>query len=232
MTGTGPAGRVLLGDLTPHLRPAGRSEPPVKPAPTPADFGTPGTRVKLVGLRRKIAAHMVASKAAAPHFTYVDECDLTDLVRLRAQLKEPFARAGVKLTYLPFVVKAVTRALKEVPSVNATFDAAADELVLHAEYHVGIAVAAPTGLVVPVIRHADRKDVAAIATEIDRLSTDVRAGRPKLADLGGGTFTVTSIGSIGGLIATPILNIPEVGIVAVGKVQKRPVYSRARHARA
>ncbi len=225
VAGTGPNGRVLLDDLTPHFAPPAAGGRRV--APAPSEFGVAGTRVKLVGLRRKIAEQMVAAKRTAPHYTYVDECDLTDLVRLRNQLKEPFAAAGVKLTYLPFVVKAVTRALKEVPAVNGFFDAAVEEMVLAADYHIGVAVAGPNGLVVPVIRHADRKDVAAIATEIDRLSTDVRAGRPELADLGGGTFTVTSIGGIGGLLATPILNTPEVGILSVGKVVRRPVYDAA-----
>ena len=133
----------------------------------------------------------------------------------------------MKLTYLAFFVKAVARALKEVPMVNSTFDEAAEEMVLHDHYHVGIAVAAPHGLIVPVIKDADQKDLAAIATEIERLSADARAGRPKLEDLKGGTFTVTSIGGIGGLISTPIINHPEVGIMGVGKVVKRPVYDAA-----
>jgi pyruvate dehydrogenase E2 component (dihydrolipoamide acetyltransferase)/2-oxoisovalerate dehydrogenase E2 component (dihydrolipoyl transacylase) len=140
------------------------------------------------------------------------------------QLKDTFGRAGVRLTYLPFFVKAAARALKEIPIVNCTYDEAAGEMVLHDRYNVGVAVATPQGLVVPVVKDADRKDVAAIATEIDRLSADCRAGRPKLDDLKGGTFTVTSIGGIGGLISTPILNTPEVGIMGVGKIVRRPVY--------
>jgi 2-oxoisovalerate dehydrogenase E2 component (dihydrolipoyl transacylase) len=111
-----------------------------------------------------------------------------------------------------------------VPIVNATFDDAQQEIVLHDRYNIGIAVAGPNGLVVPVLHDADQKDVAAISTEIDRLSADVRAGRPKLEDLRGGTFTITSIGSIGGLISTPIINSPEVGILGIGKVVRRPVY--------
>ena len=170
---------------------------------------------------------MVASKKHIPHYAYIDECDLTDLVRMRTQLKDTFAKAGVKLTFLPFVVKAVARALREVPAVNATFDEATEELTLHDRYHVGIAVAAPSGLIVPVIKDADKKDVAAIATEIDRLSADARTGKSKLDDLKGGTFTVTSVGNIGGLISTPIINSPEVGIMGVGKVVKRPVYDDA-----
>ncbi|HVK17815.1 MAG TPA: dihydrolipoamide acetyltransferase family protein [Fimbriiglobus sp.] len=224
--GTGPAGRVLLEDLAPFLgsKAAPADRPAARPETVGLDFGVAGTRVKLLGLRRKIAEHMVAAKKAIPDYSYIDECDLTDLVRLRTQLKDTFGRAGVRLTYLPFFVKAAARALKEIPIVNCTFDEAAGEMVLHDRYNVGVAVATPQGLVVPVVKDADRKDVAAIATEIDRLSADCRAGRPKLEDLKGGTLTVTSIGGIGGLISTPIINHPEVGIMGVGKVVRRPVY--------
>ncbi|MFO0851247.1 MAG: dihydrolipoamide acetyltransferase family protein [Gemmataceae bacterium] len=227
--GTGPAGRILLDDLAPYLTPkAAPTEKLVKgPDRDPThglDLGKPGTRTKLAGLRRKIAEKMVTSVRTIPHYSYIDECEITDLVRLRGQIKDTLAAAGVKMTYLPFFVKAVARALKDVPAVNATFDEAAEEVTLHAHYHVGIAVSAPAGLVVPVIKDADKKDVAAIATEIDRLSKDVRAGRPKIDDLRGATFTVTSIGNIGGLISTPIINHPEVGIMGIGKVVRRPVY--------
>ena len=223
--GSGPAGRVLIDDLAGFLRPSETiPEPAAKPSPLAFDYGRPGTRTKLVGLRRKIAERMVEAKRAIPHYSYVDECDLTDLVKMRGQLKEPFAASGVKLTYLPFVVKAVARALKEIPVVNSTLDETANEIVLHDKYHIGIAVAAPNGLIVPVIRDADQKDVATIAADIERLSGEARAGRSKLDDLKGGTFTVTSVGNIGGLISTPIINSPEVGILGVGKVTKRPVY--------
>jgi len=226
VSGSGPGGRVLVEDLAEHFRPA-TNEASRKPEVAAVDYGTPGTRVKLLGLRRKIAEHMVEAKRAIPHYAYIDECDLTDLVRMRSQLKETFARAGVKLTFLPFVVKAVARALKRIPVVNATFDEAAQESILHDKYNIGIAVAAPQGLIVPVVKDADKKDLAAIATEIERLSRDARSGKSKLEDLKGGTFTVTSVGSIGGLISTPIINSPEVGILGVGKVVKRPVYDAA-----
>ncbi|CEF48228.1 unnamed protein product [uncultured bacterium] len=227
--GSGPHGRILLDDLTPYLSPT-RDESP-KPAPVTGttdtlalDLGTPGTTVPLLGLRRKIAEHMVEAKRHIPHYSYIDECDLTDLVRLRGQLRDPFARAGVKLTYLAFFVKAVARALKEVPIVNSTYDEVGGEIRLHDRYHIGVATATPNGLIVPVVKDADRKDLAAIAAEIERLSAGARAGRPRLDDLKGGTFTVTSVGGIGGLISTPIINHPEVGIMGVGKVVKRPVY--------
>jgi 2-oxoisovalerate dehydrogenase E2 component (dihydrolipoyl transacylase) len=220
--GTGPEGRILIGDLSTHVRPA---EPQAKPVAEPAaDYGKPGSRLKLQGLRRRIAEHMVLAKRTAPHYSYVDECDATQLVRLREALKPAYARAGVRLTYLPFVVKAVVAALKEVPLVNATLDEKAGEIVLHDRYHIGIAVAAPAGLIVPVVRDADKKDLGQIAREIERLSAEARSGKSRLEDLRGGTFTITSIGSVGGLISTPILNYPEAGILAVGKFVKRPVY--------
>lgn len=230
--GSGPHGRILLDDLTPYLAP--RPANGARPAPATSgtdtskfDFGVAGTRQKLIGLRRKIAERMVESKRHIPHYSYIDECDLTDVVRLRTQLREPLAKVGVKLTYLAFVVKAVARALKEVPVVNSTFDEAAGEVVLHDRYHIGVAVAAPNGLIVPVVKDADKKDVATIATDIERLSTDAKTGKSKIDDLRGSTFTVTSIGGIGGLISTPIINFPEVGIMGVGKVVKRPVYDAA-----
>lgn len=222
--GTGPGGRVLHDDLAPFLtRPA--DAPPAKPAGP--DYGRLGTRSKLAGVRRKIAENMVAAKQHIPHFAYVDECDLTDLVRLRGQLKDTFAAKGVKLTYLPFIVKAVARALKDVPVLNSTFDDENQETITHDRIHVGVAVAAHVGLLVPVVRDADQRDIAAIAAEIDRLGTDARGGRAKPDDLRGGTFTVTSVGGIGGLISTPIINRPQVGILGVGKVVKRPVYDAA-----
>lgn len=228
--GSGPGGRILLDDLAPLLRPKGSADTPPPPSRTDTsrlDFGVAGTRQKLVGLRRRIAERMVEAKRRIPHYSYIDECDITDLVRLRNQLREPLAAAGIKLTYLAFFVKAVTRALKEVPIVNSTFDEAAGEIVLHDRYHIGIAVATPAGLVVPVLRDADRKDLPALAAEIDRLSSEAKAGHSRPEDLRGSTFTVTSVGGIGGLISTPIINHPEVGILGLGKVVKRPIYDAA-----
>jgi pyruvate dehydrogenase E2 component (dihydrolipoamide acetyltransferase)/2-oxoisovalerate dehydrogenase E2 component (dihydrolipoyl transacylase) len=226
--GSGPGGRILIDDLTPFLRPkatvSDHPTPPVGTDTTKLDFGVAGTRRKLVGLRRRIAEHMVEAKHKIPHYSYIDECDLTDLVRLRSQLRDPLAKGGVKLTYLAFFVKAAARALKDVPMVNSTFDEPAGEVVLHDKYHIGVAVAAPNGLIVPVVKDADKKDLLAIAVEIARLSGDAKAGRIKLEDLKGSTFTVTSVGGIGGLISTPIINHPEVGILGIGKVVKRPVY--------
>jgi len=224
--GSGPSGRILVEDLTEHIKPSTPSKTE-KSEPHPIDVGLPGTKQKLVGLRRKIAERMVQSTQQIPHYSYIDECELTDLVRLRSQLKSTFYRVGVKLTFLPFFVKAVSRALKEVPIVNSTFNSESGEITLHDHYSIGFAVATPGGLIVPVIRDADQKDIAAIASEIERLSIAARNGKVKIEDLREGTFTITSIGNIGGLISTPIINPPEVGIMGIGKVVKRPVYDAA-----
>lgn len=229
--GTGPGGRILLDDLASHLHPRqnGTSETtaPKKPEGPSLDLGKAGSRTKLLGLRRKIAERMVESKRLIPHYAYIDECDISDLVKMRGQLKNTFSTMGVKLTFLPFFIKAVVRALKEVPVVNSTFDEANQEVTMHDRYHIGIAVAAANGLLVPVIKDADKKDIATLAREIERLSNDARTGKSKLEDLKGSTFTVTSVGGIGGLISTPIINSPEVGILGIGKVVKRPVYDDA-----
>ncbi len=222
--GSGPGGRILIDDLTSTIQPAGVKPQTAAPA---LDVGRPGTRVKLLGLRRKIAEHLVESKKHIPHYTYIDEVDVTDLVKLRALSQEHFAQNGIKLTYVPFIVAAAVNALKEVPVVNSTFDEAANEFVLHDRYHIGVAVATPGGLIVPVIHDADKKEIGELAREIERLSDEARAGKSKREDLTGGTFTITSIGGIGGLISTPIINYPEVAILGMGKIVKRPVYDDA-----
>ncbi len=222
LRGSGPDGRILIEDLKPAVAPV-REGPAARREPA-LDLGKAGARVKLAGLRRKIAEHMVNAKRTIPHYSYVDECDFTALMALRASLKDVYAKAGVKLTILAFVVKAAAAALKEVPLANASLDEQAGEVVMHARYDVGVAVATPGGLIVPVVRDADRKDIGAIARDIERLSAEARSGKARLEDLKGGTFTVTSIGGIGGLISTPIINHPEVGILGLGKVVRRPVY--------
>jgi 2-oxoisovalerate dehydrogenase E2 component (dihydrolipoyl transacylase) len=222
--GSGPEGRILIGDLSAQIanRPA-----PAETAEAPRDPGRPGTRVKFQGIRRRIAEHLVQSKRTIPHYTYVDEADVTRLVDLRDSLRPTFAEVGVKLTYLAFFVRATVRALKAVPLVNSSLDEESGEIVFHDRYHIGIAVATPQGLIVPVLRDADRKDLVQIAREIEQLSAAARSGKSRREDLRGGTFSITSIGNIGGLISTPVINHPEVGILGVGKIVKRPVYDAA-----
>ena len=223
--GSGPEGRVLVEDLTHYITPAESSTPIEKSKPMPLDLGTPGTQVKLVGIRRKIAEQMVRSKTTIPHYSYIEECDVSELVHLRESLKETAKRKDAKLTYLAFFVKAVVAGLKAVPIVNASLDDGEERITIHDCYNIGIAVATPQGLFVPVIHDADQKDVFQLARDIERLSREARSGKIHREDLQGGTFTITSIGGIGGLISTPVINHPEVAIMGIGKVVKRPVYA-------
>ncbi len=230
VTGSGPDGRILVEDLTRQIAPRtptpSKEEPAQKPAAPATVVGQPGTRMKLVGLRRLIAEQMTRSKRIIPDYSYVEEVELTELVRLRENVRQLYFKAGIKLTFLPFIVKAVCAALKEVPLVNSTLDEEANEIVLHDRYNIGVAVATPGGLIVPVIKDADQRDLGDIARELERLSNDARKGTVKREDLRGGTFTVTSIGNLGGLITTPVINYPEVGIVGIGKMVRRPVYDQ------
>ncbi len=217
--GSGPEGRILIDDLVPLVS---KAVPRLTSSAVPLGLG--GKRIPFTGLRRKIAEHMVESMHSIPHYAYVDECDVTELVKVREAHKAAFAKQGTKLTYLAFFVKAAVAALKELPLVNASLDVAASEVVLYDQYHIGIAVDTPSGLIVPVIHDADKKNMLELAREIERLSNDARQGKQRLEDLRGGTFTVTSIGNIGGLLSTPIILPPQVGIVGIGKIVKRPVF--------
>jgi pyruvate dehydrogenase E2 component (dihydrolipoamide acetyltransferase) len=200
-------------------------EPEVPAAGAPAATSGDGQeeRVPLRGLRRTISERMVVAKQTAPHYTYVEEADMEQVVQLRTEAKAMAAEHGVKLTYLPFIVRALTMALKKHPYLNASLDEEAGEIVLKSYYNVGIATATEGGLIVPVIKNADSYGLFELAGEIQRLSTAARDGSIALEDLQGGTFTITSTGNIGGLIATPILNLPEVAILGVTAIRKRPV---------
>ncbi|WP_438000136.1 dihydrolipoamide acetyltransferase family protein [Sorangium sp. So ce185] len=180
-------------------------------------------RVPLRGVRKRIFEAMSRSKHTAAHFTFVEECDVSALKERRARLRPLAEKAGVKLTFLPFFVKAVVAALKKHPTLNSTFDEAAQEIVVRKSYHIGIASATEAGLIVPVVRDADRRSVLEIAQEIVRLGEDTKAGRVKPEDLGGSTFTITSLGQQGGLFATPILNFPEVAILGIHQMKQKPV---------
>lgn len=180
-------------------------------------------RVPLKGTRKSIARHMVESAFTAPHVTHMDEADVTKLVEHREREKNIAETKGVKLTYLPFVVKAVIRALKKHPNFNSSLEEEHEEIILKKYYNIGIAVDSEYGLIVPVIKGADKKSILDIAKEIIVLAEKARARKIDLADLKGGTFTITNIGSIGGTYATPIINYPEVAILATGKIFDRLV---------
>jgi len=240
--GTGPGGRILDSDLEaaksaassttsspewPALsspsEPAHKALPPEAPVPS-AGPSSVLERIPIRGIRRVIAEHMAESKHRAAHFTYVEEVDVTELIALRDRMAKHVEKQGVRLSYLPFIVKAVVAGLKAQPKLNATVDDAREELVVHSDYNIGIATAAPEGLIVPVVRTADRKSVVALAREIQDLAERGRAGKLLRTELTGSTFTITSLGALGGLLATPILNYPEVAILGVHKIQRRPVY--------
>jgi pyruvate dehydrogenase E2 component (dihydrolipoamide acetyltransferase) len=180
-------------------------------------------RVPLRGLRGKIAEQMLRSKQHAPHFTYADECDMTEVVRLREAGKAAAEERGVKLTFLPFIMKALVTCFRRFPTVNALVDDTKNEYVVKKDVHIGLATDTEEGLTVPVVKHVDRRSILDLAAEVQRLTEAARARKIAVEDLKGGTFTITSAGSIGGILATPILNYPEVGILGVYKISDRPV---------
>jgi pyruvate dehydrogenase E2 component (dihydrolipoamide acetyltransferase) len=200
------------------------------PAPAPSAVPPPNAgpaeveRIPIRGLRRVIAEHMAEAKHRAAHFTYVEEVDATELVRTRDRMSRHFEKQGTKLTYLPFIIRAVVAGLREYPRMNATMDDEREELVVHRRCHIGIATAAPDGLIVPVVRDANTKSVAQLARELQDISERGRLGKLTRAELTGSTFTISSLGALGGLLATPILNYPEVAILGVHKIVRRPVY--------
>lgn len=180
-------------------------------------------RIPLRGIRKRISDHMHESKTVHAHFTYVDEVDVTELVGVREQLKATAEQQGVKLTYLPFIVKACVAALKKHPYLNASIDHESQEIVLKYYHNIGIATATEQGLIVPVIHDADTLSMLEIAQEIDRLATKAREGKIAPDEIRGGTFTITSLGAQGGLLATPIINSPESAILGIHEIKRRPV---------
>ncbi|KYP81564.1 dihydrolipoamide acetyltransferase family protein [Ferroacidibacillus organovorans] len=180
-------------------------------------------RVPLTTIRKLIAQAMVRSKHTAPHVTVLDEVDVTELVQLREELKPLAQERGTKITYLPFIVKALVAAIRRYPALNATLDEDRQELVLKKEYHIGIATDTERGLLVPVVRHADQKNMWIIAQEISELAARGRAGKLGPNEMKGSTISITNIGSAGGLFFTPIINYPEVAILGVGRITEKPV---------
>ncbi|MFP4519475.1 MAG: dihydrolipoamide acetyltransferase family protein [Oceanicaulis sp.] len=226
--GTGPAGRITHEDLDDFIASGGRL---VSKAGGAASSGRqPRTGVseeKVVGLRRKIAENMALSKRTIPHITYVDEIDLTALEDLRAHMNATRKDGQAKLTIIPFLVLALTKALPDFPQANAHFDTENSVLTKHDGVHCGIAAATPRGLMVPVIRHAESLDIWEIAAEVKRLADAARDGKASREELSGSTITITSLGAIGGIVTTPVINHPETAIIGVNKMQTLPRYDEA-----
>lgn len=183
----------------------------------------PETREKMSGIRRAIAKAMVHSKQTAPHVTLMDEVDVTELVAHRKKFKEIALEKGIKLTYLPYVVKALVSALREFPEFNRSLDDATQEIVQKHYYNIGIAADTDKGLLVPVIKHADRKSVFAVSNEINELATKARDGKLAPNDMKGASCSITNIGSAGGQWFTPVINHPEVAILGIGRIAEKPV---------
>lgn len=231
VTGTGPRGRITKADVlawaegrkAPAAEAAPSSSLPFDHLPVPPGSG-PEERVKLIGLRRKIAESMVRSSMTIPHFSYVDEVDLTELVTLRKRVNDKLvARGGQKLSYLPYIMKACWIAFGDHPEVNALYDNTTGEVVYKKYFNCGLATDTGQGLYVSVIRDVPERSVVELGQQIREVTARVRAGKARREDLTDSTFTITSIGNIGGLFATPIINYPEVAILGVNKIVPRPM---------
>ena len=213
--GSGPGGRITEEDVR-------RAAAPKDPAGIPAEPASE-ERVPFKGRRRMIARKMVAAKTRVPHALLVDEADVSGLLAERAKMREVGEREGVRITVLPLIMKAVAGALRRHPALNASLDEDREEIVLKKKVDVGMAVDSEDGLVVPIVRNADAKSVIELAREIERLSAAAREGTLAPGDLAGGTFTISSVGSIGGLFSYPVINVPEAAILAAHKIVTRPV---------
>jgi pyruvate dehydrogenase E2 component (dihydrolipoamide acetyltransferase) len=231
---TGPNGRVTHEDVrlagnngggssSPATAPAAAAATARAYAPLPTHADTADERVPFRGVRKKIAENMHRSRQTAAHFTYVEECDMTELMALRKRAKARAEERGIKLSFLPFIIKAVCAGLKKFPIVNSTLDEARQEIVLRKRYHVGVAAATADGLIVPVLKDADQRSLFDIARTLDELNEKAKAGKASRDELTGSTFTISSLGTLGGVLATPIINFPEVAILGVHKIKPTPV---------
>jgi 2-oxoisovalerate dehydrogenase E2 component (dihydrolipoyl transacylase) len=226
---SGTAGRIVHADLDAYVKqhPAAPGAPTAAPLATamPA-AGVPRDGVEtipVIGLRRKIALRMQEAKRRIPHFAYVEEVDVTELEALRAALNDRHAATRGKLTLLPFLMRAIAVAVVEHPQVNALFDDEKGVLTRHAAVHIGIATQTEVGLMVPVVRHAEALSLWQSAAEVARLAAAARAGSITRGELSGSTITITSLGPLGGIVTTPIINAPEVAIVGVNRIVERPM---------
>lgn len=238
VTGTGKNGRILKEDVENFLNGGGAVQPEATPvaneaavaqqetapsAPVVLEGDFPETREKMSGIRKAIAKAMVHSKQTAPHVTLMDEVDVTALVAHRKKFKDIAAEKGVKLTYLPYVVKALVSTLREFPEFNRSLDDATQEIIQKHYYNIGIAADTEKGLLVPVIKHADRKSVFAISNDINDLATKARDGKLAPHEMKGASMSITNIGSAGGQWFTPVINHPEVAILGIGRISEKPV---------
>ena len=219
VTGSGPNGRIGVVDVQAHARAAGRGAPYI----SPAEYAELEERVPFSGLRRSVASQMLASHLQTVRTLHVDEADVSELVRMRARLKPVAAERGVRLTYLPFVMKAVVSALRAFPSVNSSLDEEAGEIVVKRYVNLSVAVATDGGLMVPVIRDVDRKGLHEVAAELQDKAERAREGKLAPEDVRGGTFSITNVGTLGGLFSFPIINLPEAAILGVHSIKRRPV---------
>ncbi len=220
IAGSGPGGRIVHADLE---RDARAAQAPSQPAPSQADT-CDVERIKIVGLRRRIAEQMEVATREIPHITYVDEVDVSELERLRQHLNDKHAANRGRLTVLPFIVAAMVRAIADFPRMNAHYSGSQQTIALHRRVHLGVATQTPAGLMVPVVRDAHARDVWQIADEVARLARAARDATATREELTGSTITVSSLGPLGGLVSTPVINHPEVAIVGVNKVRTVPMF--------
>jgi 2-oxoisovalerate dehydrogenase E2 component (dihydrolipoyl transacylase) len=224
--GSGPHGRITRKDLDAMLSGAVPAAPGAPAAKRPAmtlAMRTGTEEIKVIGVRRVIANRMTDAKRNIPHFAYVEEVDVTELESLRQHLNAKVPAGSTSLTYLPFLVAALARVLEQYPQCNAWFDTERNTVVRHRAVHAGIATQTPDGLKVPVVRHAEARTLWDLADEIKRVSDAARTGKATKEELTGSTITVTSLGKLGGIVSTPIINAPEMGIIGVNKAIERPV---------
>jgi 2-oxoisovalerate dehydrogenase E2 component (dihydrolipoyl transacylase) len=225
VAGSGPSGRITPRDFTAALSGGGTSAARgATTSPSPALRARSGVdEVKVIGVRRIIAQRMTDAARTIPHFSYVEEVDVTELESLRSHLNAKQPRGTPALTYLPFLAAALARVLEEFPQCNAHYDAERGVLLRHRPVHLGIATQTPDGLKVPVVRHAEARTLRDLSDEIRRVSEAARTGRASREELSGSTITITSLGRLGGIVSTPIINAPEMGIIGVNKAIDRPV---------
>jgi len=221
--GSGPAGRITQQDLEVYL--ASRGQPmSTGRASTAFAERHEEEAIPVIGLRRKIAQKMQDAKRRIPHFSYVEECDVTELEALRQKLNRQYAASRGKLTLLPFIARALVLAMRDFPQMNARFDDDAGVITRYGAVHLGIATQTPSGLMVPVVQHAEARDLWSCAAEISRLADAARIGKAAREELSGSTITITSLGPMGGIVTTPIINHPEVAIIGVNRMVERPMF--------